>query len=126
MDASEEQARQAFLDMIRAGIREHGWVVQFTQRRTGTVGYTVGLTDAGLPELAIFSAPPEVAAAILNDLARQSLADELAPGREYTVAIADKPFEVFPLPGMHRAVLLRTATAVYGSRVKALRVQVKL
>lgn len=86
-------------------VRRHGWRIIYVVatgetgpdcapdcpcRRDGSdegpprpaFAYTVGLFGLGHPELLIFSVPPEVAAAVLNELASQiSAGANLAPGR---------------------------------------------
>jgi hypothetical protein len=83
-----QQRRLAYLETAKAVIREHGWMVQGVFDADAPFAYTVGLTEAGLPELIL--ALPEQSTLwfkfgqrMLNDFAKQSLTEELALGRAY-------------------------------------------
>jgi hypothetical protein len=64
------KTRREYLDGLRATIAKHGWAVQGVFAAEGQEGgsfsYTVGMTEAGLPELWVDSLDPRMAAGILN------------------------------------------------------------
>lgn len=88
MPDSLQQRRLAYLERAKAVIREHGWMVQGVFDADAPFAHTVGLTEAGLPEL-ILPLPEQgmvwfrFAQRMLNDFARQSLTEELALDRVY-------------------------------------------
>jgi hypothetical protein len=76
--------------------------------------YTVGLTEAGLPELVITGLPHhDLAAELLNTAARLHLADEIRAGREVTEA-ATVALRAVDAPG----TIAGPAFALYGRRVR--------
>lgn len=72
------------LAQVVKGVREHGWVVQGIHPCAGQDGkvyaHTVGLTDAGLPELLVAGLDSAAMAEILNRGARFTLSSELSDG----------------------------------------------
>ncbi|MCW2602904.1 MAG: hypothetical protein JWN61_1039 [Pseudonocardiales bacterium] len=77
-----EAARLADLELL-AMIEEHGWAVQsvFGRRDQDSFAYTVGLSTLGFPELAIFAAPMQLGAALLNQVADRMVGGEsIGPG----------------------------------------------
>ncbi|MGU3502668.1 DUF4262 domain-containing protein [Mycobacterium sp. C31M] len=50
--------RQDYLDVLRGLARKNGWAVQYVDAEP-PFAYTLGLADAGLPELLITALPPE-------------------------------------------------------------------
>ncbi len=100
-------------------VREHGWHVHghmtSATQLSGNITYTVGLTEAGLPELAMTGLPHEIAAVILNDSARQHLQAEIRPGLQFQSAggsllrAVDAPGVIGPL-----------ARSMYGAPVRFL------
>lgn len=108
---------QRLLDIIG----RHGWLVQYVgpdreADRFG-FGYTIGLTDAGLPELYVVATAPADCARILNSLARRSLAAELQPGTGYDVD--GEMFGVAPASLDVTRQMLRLAHNLYGQRLVA-------
>jgi hypothetical protein len=85
-------AIQAWIDqddeMTRDAVRRYGWRIIYVYEGNETdpgpaFAYTVGLYGLGHPELLVFSVPPEVAGALLNELGEQIRAGEnLLPQRE--------------------------------------------
>jgi hypothetical protein len=89
--ASQRQ-REQYAAHIRKLIAEHGWAIQGVGD-TATeppFSYTVGMTEAGLPELVIVGLSHETGGVILNMLAKQSLAEELVVGRRYDLVNGDR------------------------------------
>ncbi len=79
MDVTEYQKRVARV------IHEHGWMVQGVFPRRGDEGlpfaYTIGLTDAGRPELIISGPfPPADVQNLLNVAAQIHIEKEIRPG----------------------------------------------
>lgn len=119
---SEEQwnfRMAAYLEKVKEKIAEHGWMVQGVFSRPGDkpepeFAYTVGMTEAGLPELIVSGSDQATMANLLNELAARHLKDELTHGQEITLdddwalplRIIDAPDTV---PG--------TAGRLYGDRV---------
>jgi hypothetical protein len=139
-------ANPAYLTEVRAVIREHGWMVQgvtnlgceccpggvpaHTEDRDPYL-YTVGLTDAGLPELVLNLPGREThewlrfGQRLLNAYAGHSLHEELEVGRTYPAGIANMT-AVIGVPTINRdgGFWLGTAYELYGRRnVRALEVQ---
>lgn len=95
-DELAEAANVAVADAKRR-IHAQGWMVQGVASSSDASGdgdmmFTVGLTEAGLPELVIIGIPRDpaghaVAVAVLNHLARLSLADELVAGGVYPAGL---------------------------------------
>lgn len=110
---------EELLQQMRQVIREQGWAVKGVGPY---IAYTVGMTDAGLPELVLIGVPVEPAARVLNELARRSLDAELVPGRLYRVAEAARAFGVREVPAEPARRLMVYATAVYGDRWRVLEV----
>lgn len=94
-------------DVALPSVKEHGWHVHghmvSATELGGNITYTVGLTEAGLPELAVTGLPHNTAAVILNDCARTHLGAEMRPGVQYFSAggshllVVDAPGIVGPL-----------------------------
>jgi hypothetical protein len=89
-------------DLLCLGkIAKFGWVIQGVLPRQGDkdipFAYTVGLTEAGLPELVISGLPVGTAQSILNTAARQSLETSLRPGQALT-DVASVPLRVIDAP----------------------------
>lgn len=78
-------------------IRQYGWFVQGvfpTKEGDPSFAYTIGLTEAGLPELLISGALDiKLMQDLLNDAARIHLNNELLPGAELS-DIANVTFKV--------------------------------
>lgn len=100
-------------------VRKNGWHVHGHTidpgRQDGNITYTVGLTEAGLPELALAGLPHDIAAVILNDCARKHLTEALRPGRSYNSA-GGAYLDVVDAPGIPGPL----ARAMYGGRVRFL------
>jgi hypothetical protein len=68
--APDPVAATAYLDQVRATIRDHGWIIQgvIDDETGGGYAYTVGLTPHQHPELLIRGLPLPRAHSILNQL----------------------------------------------------------
>jgi hypothetical protein len=94
---SQEQYDR-YRQTIREKIAEHGWMVQgvfpTTMQEGPAFGYTIGLTDAGLPELLLVGnlGFPNLQA-LLNGAALMHVKNEIQPGDELT-DLANMPFRV--------------------------------
>lgn len=98
----------------------HGWAVQGVERDRDKPpwAYTVGLTEAGLPELVVTGMQVDDACDLLNDVAQHVVhAEPPAPGERIPL-VGGPLLEVVRVttPDAH----LHTAVALFGSRVSAL------
>jgi hypothetical protein len=112
---------------LRQIIAEHGWAVQTIHgdQDDPPFSYTVGLTEAGLPELVIIGLPENVAGTILNMLAKRSLETDLEVGQRYELPNGDQNLEylIGPVSSPSRRSYLKMAAVLYDRhRVKALQV----
>lgn len=92
----------AYLSNCRKVIAEHGWMVQGVFPTVDDPGppfaYTVGLCQAGLPEMVTVGLPADPATVFLNELAHRALAEEPKVGDRWTVdANPDLVWEFAPV-----------------------------
>lgn len=114
------------LAQYRASIARSGWVVTGVaeDNRCDTPGctsphgpqdpflYTVGLTDAGLPELLVRHLDARRSALLLNALARRSVGEALTLGGRYTeVGLTVTALHV---PAAEARSVCKVARALYG------------
>ena len=106
-------------------VRRHGWLIQYVGgeecSRPGcdcptndgpTFAYTVGLFGLAHPELLIFGVPPEIAAAVLNDLGgRVRKGEALLPGQ--LITFDDWPHRVIPEPVPNPGDIVFSANRFY-------------
>jgi hypothetical protein len=124
---SSRAQRDQYAAHIRELIAEHGWALQGVEH-TATeppFNYTVGLTEAGLPELILVGLSLQIGGLILNKLAKQSLTEALEVGRRYDLANGDQILTclIGPVSRANRRAYLRAAAYHYGQhRVSALQV----
>jgi len=114
------------LARYRENIARFGWVVTGVAEdgRCDTPGctsahgphdpflYTVGLTDAGLPELLVRHLNARQSAGLLNALARQSAGEALTLGGRYEAA--GLAVTALHLPSAQARQLCKVARAMYG------------
>lgn len=131
-------ANPQYLRRVKQTIARHGWAVQCIGADPPWA-YTVGLTQHGLPELLMkgrsmattWAPQPDLASAltvathVLNGLARRSRDDGLDIGVPYAV---DAPldlmrFRVWPIIDTDARAELRVARIIYGTRLRAMRVE---
>lgn len=113
--------REHMLARVIPVIRKHGWMVQGvfgTKTDPGpNFAYTIGLTEAGIPELVITGLPHGLATVLLNAYARRHfLVEELHAGDEVTKAPSLVPFRVVDAPG----TIGGPATVLYGKHARFL------
>lgn len=119
---SDKEVRQASYRMKQLTmIREFGWMVQGvfpTEQDQGVCfGYTIGLTEAGLPELLISgNLSPEALKSILNLAAQRHIRDEIQPGEELT-GLANTSLRVLTC---RPDAPVQQARNLYGKRVRVL------
>jgi len=106
---------------VRPLVRKHGWMVQAVESGTAqpALAYTVGLTDAGLPELVVTGLRERRSCQLLNYFAQQAVrSGPPEPGEVVPAAVGWPAFEVVPLsaPSAH----LLTAVLMYGEEFRAL------
>lgn len=119
--------RDQYAAQLRQIIAEHGWAVQTVHGDLvdPSFSYTVGLTDAGLPELIIIGLPERASGLILNQLARRSLEAELVVGQRYELPNADHTLEylIGPVSPTNVRQRLKIAAVLYDRhRISALQV----
>lgn len=97
-DQMKQDQIDKYRELIQQKIREHGWMVQGVFPTTADDGpsfaYTIGMTEAGLPELLMSgNLSHELLMILLNSAAKQHLAEEIKPGDEVS-DIASVTFKV--------------------------------
>lgn len=92
--------KSELIEKIESLIAKHGHAVIATPIEVGDaqtwMAYTVGLSDAGLPEIAMFGVPQEYAQPILNEAARRLCAGSL-PLHAPIAGIATMPLVFKPM-----------------------------
>jgi hypothetical protein len=98
----------------RETIRTKGWAIQYVfpaAEQSPSLGYTVGLTGFGHPEIAVFGLGQGSAATVLNDLGeRVRSGARLRDGEQ--VQVRGVPVKLFDLPNPAEVVF--TANSLYG------------
>ncbi|WP_396922587.1 DUF4262 domain-containing protein [Mycolicibacterium sp.] len=84
---------QDYLDILRRQIAKCGWTVQYVEGRS-PFGYTIGLSEVGLPELLVTGLPPETSLRLLNTVAGY-LVHECVPAPGDTMSLPDGWFAEF-------------------------------
>ena len=111
--------RRDYAAHLRELIDLHGWFVQGVQRDRihPPWAYTVGLTQANLPELVVTGIHLTAATDLLNDSAHHVLhAGALRPGEQ--IQLVDGPFiEIVEMS--HPELRLTTAVDFYGTGIRA-------
>lgn len=108
----------AYLVRCREIIKKYGWMVQgvfptVNEPDDVPFAYTVGLTDAGLPELTVSGLGPEQAMAILNTAAQQHCRQEFTAGSlAEEIAANGVVFRVIDAPD----VVMGIGQRLYGGR----------
>jgi Domain of unknown function (DUF4262) len=69
-----DKTQADYLDVLRAGIAEHGWVVQYVEDDRMPFAYTIGLHERRLPELVVSGLGAPRAQWLLNTFAKRMLA----------------------------------------------------
>jgi hypothetical protein len=106
-----------YRNAVREQIIRNGWVVQGVFPTAEDPGpqftYTIGLVEAGLPELLIMGLPTDVGAVILNAAAKRHLEHEFTAGDtwEFPEVVPPLPFRVVDIPARHSC--LGTAYRIY-------------
>jgi hypothetical protein len=115
----------AYLRAVRSKISEHGWALQHidpADQEDLPFTYTVGLANAGLPELIIVGLPFPVSAGYLNHFAKLSLSSELTPGDRHDVQTPSKIVRwlVARVSPGNASQYLGVAEAIHGAPVAGL------
>jgi hypothetical protein len=115
-----EATREDYHDVLRRTVREHGWAVQYVEDDRIPFAYTVGLHEAGVPELLVTAVSPERARRLLNSVAHYTVRERVpAPGD--TINLPDGwhgEFVKVAQPDAH----MTFAVELYGSDVRALQI----
>jgi Domain of unknown function (DUF4262) len=111
-----------YLAHIRGTVDEYGWAVQGVERSGihPPWAYTIGLTQAGCPELVVTGMPFAKAATLLNGVGEHVVhAEAPRPGDRVTLA-SGLSIEIVEVaePTAH----LLVAAAVFGPRIRALQI----
>ncbi|UUV32122.1 DUF4262 domain-containing protein [Amycolatopsis roodepoortensis] len=116
------KSREDYLEeAVRPMIRKFGWMIQTVERGLGMpeLAYSVGLTDAGLPELVVTGLAERKAGSILNYYAQQAVRSKMPePGEALPATAAMPALEVVPLDAP--TAILFTAVEMYGGDIRAL------
>ncbi|WP_166907092.1 DUF4262 domain-containing protein [Mycobacterium sp. DL440] len=89
-----EATRQDYLDLLRAKTLKRGWALQYVEDDRRPFAYTIGLTEAGLPELVVTGLPPLKAMQVLNSVA-DYMVHETEPAPGDTITLPDDWFAEF-------------------------------
>lgn len=110
--------RQDFLNILRGKILKNGWAVQYIEDKPSSFAYTVGLSEAALPELLITGLPPEPSLRLLNTVANY-LVHQCEPKPGDTITLPDDWFGEF-VEVAEPAVHLGFAAELCGPGIRAL------
>lgn len=102
-----QATHQEYLDLVRQHLVKDGWAVQYVEGPS-PYAYTVGLTDAGLPELLLTGLPPEISLRLLNAVAHYMI-HEREPAAGDTMSLPDGWFGEFVAvtePTAHLAIVV--------------------
>lgn len=107
---------QRYFEQLGRLVAEHGWAIQGVMSNP-PYSYTVGLADAGLPEVVVMGLDPRTSQVVLNDVARNLKNGELVLSEERDF---DEVFRSFParfrrLSAQEAAAALKVATTYHGS-----------
>ena len=109
-----------YLDHMRGLVRDFGWAVQAVERSGlhPPWAYTVGLTEAGCPELVATGLPASRAMELLNDVASHLMHSDttLTPGEQIPL-VGGPLIEIVELP--EPSAHLYVATELYGKQISA-------
>lgn len=83
---------QRYFEQLGRLVAEHGWAIQGVMSNP-PYSYTVGLADAGLPEVVVMGLDPRTSQVVLNDVARNLKNGELVLSEERDF---DEVFRSFP------------------------------
>lgn len=111
--------RADYLEVLRRMARRNGWAVQYVETDP-PFAYTIGLADAGLPELLITGLPPERSMCLLNATAHY-MVHEVEPVPGDTMSFGDGSVAEFvevSAPDVH----MGWAVAYHGGPVRGMQV----
>ena len=121
MCAHPGATRRDYLEHILDLIARYGWAIQGVSRDGlhPPWAYTVGLTEAGHPELVVTGMPVARATGLLNEVASRAVhADALIRAGDRVPLIGGPTIEIVELAAA--TVRLVTAVDIYGQRIRAL------
>ncbi|MGW0162715.1 DUF4262 domain-containing protein [Mycobacterium sp. NPDC003323] len=114
-----EATRQDYLDVLRHIAVKNGWAVQYVEDQP-PFAYTIGLSDAGLPELLVTGLPPERSMLLLNAAAHY-MTHKVEPLPGDTITFPDDSLAEFvemTAPDVH----MGWAVAYHGGPVRGLQI----
>lgn len=115
-----EATRQDYLDHLRETTLKQGWAVQYVEDDRRPFAYTIGLSEAGLPELVITGLSPPMSVRLLNAVA-DYMVHKIEPAPGDTITLPDDWFAEFveiAEPTAH----LGFAVALCGPDIRALQI----
>jgi hypothetical protein len=111
-----------YLGHVRSIIAATGWAVQSVERERMRPpwAYTVGMTEAGKPELLVTGLPITRASRLLNDVGCHLLHSDAPAAGEQVRLVGGPLIEIVEVevPDAH----LQVAVALYGEKIRALQV----
>lgn len=115
-----DATREDYHDVLRRVVREHGWAVQHVEDDRIPFTYTIGLCQAGLPELLVTGLSPKWAVRMLNTVA-EYMVREKVPEPGDTMTLPDDWFAEFvevAQPDAHMGL----AVELYGTDLRAMQI----
>lgn len=119
-DNPDKTERDYYDEVVLPTISRYGWMVQFVggDRTYAPFAYTVGLTEAGLPELVVTGLTDQRSARLLNGVGAHYLHVDPVPEHGDRIRLTDSVLlEVVALP--HPDAHLFVARNVYGDVLRA-------
>lgn len=111
--------RQDYLDVLRSTVMKDGWAVQYVETEP-PFAYTVGLSEAGLPELLVTGLPPERSMLLLNATA-DYMVHRVEPLPGDTMTFPDHASAEF-VEVTHPDVHMGWAVAFYNGPIRGLQI----
>ncbi len=111
--------RQDYLDVLHGTVAKNGWAVQYVETEP-PFAYTIGLSDAGLPELLVTALPPGQSMRLLNVVA-DYMVRKIEPAPGDTMTFPSDPaveFVAVTAPDAH----MGWAVAFHGGPIRGLQV----
>ncbi len=117
MERHSQQADiQRYLARLMGLIAQHGWAIQGVMSNP-PYSYTVGLADAGLPEVVVMGLDPRTSQVVLNEVARnlKSGALELVENSNFDEVFRSFPARFRKMDSVETADALKVAARIHGA-----------